>query len=141
MAPQQRYAIGNDNNRYELMGNLNGQRFQDVYVIDVNNGDRTLALERARWYNGASPDGTHLLYYEDGDYYTYEIATGTRRNISENVDTSFINTEDDHNIVDPPILCPTPKMTPNWWCPELTNSSATPSTAASSWPPPAMPLS
>jgi dipeptidyl aminopeptidase/acylaminoacyl peptidase len=103
MASQQKYAIGNDNSRYELMGNLNGQRFQDVYVIDVGTGDRTMALERARWFNGASPDGSHLLYFEDGDYHTYEIATGTRRNISEDVDTSFINTEDDHNIVDPPV--------------------------------------
>ncbi len=104
MAPKQTYAIGNDNSRYVLMGNLNGQRFQDVYVIDVETGERNLVLERARWYNGASPDGTHLLYYQEGDYHTYEIATDTHRNISEDVDTSFINTEDDHNIVDPPVF-------------------------------------
>ncbi len=103
MAPEGEYAIGNDNSRYELMGNLNGQRFQDIYVIDVDTGDRTMVLERARWYNGVSPDGTHLLYYEDGDYHTYEFATGNAYNITENVDTSFINTEDDHNVVDPPI--------------------------------------
>jgi dipeptidyl aminopeptidase/acylaminoacyl peptidase len=103
MAPEQRWAIGNDNDRYELTGNLNGQRFQDIWVVDVNTGDRTMALERARWYNGISPDGSHLLYYEDGHYHTYELATGTHRNITENVDTSFIDTEDDHNIVDPPV--------------------------------------
>lgn len=103
MAPEQRAAIGTDNSRYELMGNLNGQRFSDVYVVDVETGERTMVLERARYYRGAAPDGAHLLYYEDGDYYTYEIATGTHRNITDNVDTSFINTEDDHNIVDPPI--------------------------------------
>ena len=103
MAPEDDYAIGNDNSRYELMGNLNGQRFQDIYVIDVKTGDRTMVLERARWYNGVSPDGTHLLYYEDGDYHTYEFATGSTYNITADVDTSFINTEDDHNVVDPPI--------------------------------------
>lgn len=103
MAPEQRHAIGNDNSGYELLGNLNGQRFRDVYVIDVETGDRTMVLERSRWYRGVSPDGSHLLYYEDGNYHTYEIATGTHRNITESVDTSFINTEDDHNIVDPPI--------------------------------------
>ena len=104
MAPDQMYAIGRDNSPYELRGNLNGQRFQDIYVVDVETGDRAMVLERSRWYNGASPDGTHLLYYEDGDYHTYEIATGTHRNITEDVDTSFINTEDDHNIVDPPVF-------------------------------------
>ena len=62
-----------------------------------------MALEQVRWYNGISPDGTHLLYYEDGNYHTYELSTGNNYNITENVDTSFINTQDDHNIVDPPI--------------------------------------
>ena len=103
LAPGEAYATGTDMGRYELMGNLNGQRFMDVYVVDLATGDRTMALERSRWYNGASPEGSHLLYYEDGDYYTYEVATGTRYNITEDVDTSFINAEDDHNIVDPPI--------------------------------------
>ncbi|MEE3274456.1 MAG: prolyl oligopeptidase family serine peptidase, partial [Acidobacteriota bacterium] len=91
------------NSRYSLMGNLNGQRFQDIHVIDVDTGDRTMALEQVRWYNGISPDGTHLLYYEDGNYHTYELSTGNNYNITENVDTSFINTQDDHNVVDPPI--------------------------------------
>jgi len=103
MVPGEAYATGTDVSRYELMGNLNGQRFMDVYVVDVESGDRAMVLERSRWYNGPSPDGSHLLYYEDGDYYTYELATGTHRNISEDVDTSFINTEDDHNVVDPPV--------------------------------------
>ncbi len=103
MAPGQQWALGRDNSRYELMGNLNGQRFTDLWVIDVNSGDRTMALERARWLNTTSPDGTHLLYYENGDYHTYEFATGTHYNITEDVDTSFINTEDDHNVVDPPV--------------------------------------
>ncbi len=103
MAPGQEWAVGRDISRYELMGNLNGQRFTDLWVIDVNTGDRTMALERARWLNAVSPDGTHLLYYDNGDYHTYEFATGTHYNITEDVDTSFINTEDDHNIVDPPV--------------------------------------
>ena len=97
------YGIGTDNSRYELMGNLNGQRFQDIWAIDADTGDRTMVLERARWYSGTSPDGSHILYYADGDYHTYELATGTTYNVTEDVDASFINTEDDHNIVDPPI--------------------------------------
>ena len=39
------------------MGNLDGRRFQDIYVIDMATGERRLALKRARWYNGPSPDG------------------------------------------------------------------------------------
>ena len=29
-----RWAIGMDDREYELAGNLNGQRFQDVYAVD-----------------------------------------------------------------------------------------------------------
>ena len=104
MAPQQKFAIGRDVSRYELMGNLDGRRYTDLYVVNADTGERTMALERARWLNAVSPDGSHILYFDNGDYNSYEFATGTHYNITEDVDTSFINTEDDHNIQDPPIL-------------------------------------
>ena len=103
MAPEQKFAIGRDVSRYELMGNLDGRRYTDLYVVNVDTGERTMAIEGARWLNAVSPDGSHILYFDDGDYHSYEFATGTHYNITEDVDTSFINTEDDHNIQDPPI--------------------------------------
>ena len=60
LAPKQRFAIGQDDREYELLGNLDGRRFQDIYVIDMATGARRLALKRARWYNGPSPDGKSL---------------------------------------------------------------------------------
>ena len=97
------WATGRDNTEYELMGNLDGRQYQDVYAVDMRTGDREMILERSRWSNDISPDGAHFLYYQDGHYHTYEFATGQHRNITANVPTSFINTEDDHNVVDPPI--------------------------------------
>jgi dipeptidyl aminopeptidase/acylaminoacyl peptidase len=102
-APKHRWAIGLDSREYELIGNLEGRRYQDVYVIDLKTGARKLALEKCRWYFGPSPDGTHFLYYEDSHYYTYDMATGKKYNITKDVPTSFINEEDDHNVKDPPI--------------------------------------
>jgi len=102
-APKQRWALGYDNSRYELMGNLDGRRFSDVYAVDLLSGERKLALEKARWAFDPSPVGTHLLYFDDGDFHTYELATGESYNITADVPTSFINTEDDHNVQDPPI--------------------------------------
>jgi len=102
-APKHRWAIGTDNQKYELMGNLEGRRYQDIYVYDLKTGEKKLALERCRWYFGPSPDGTHFLYYQDGHYYTYEMANGKKYNITKDVPTSFINEEDDHNVVNPPI--------------------------------------
>ena len=53
VAPKERWAIGIDDREYELMGNLDGRRFQDVYAIDLTTGERKLAGKRLRWFNGA----------------------------------------------------------------------------------------
>jgi dipeptidyl aminopeptidase/acylaminoacyl peptidase len=102
LAPKHKFAIGTDDREYELMGNLDGRRFRDVYVVNPATGERTLALKRARWYNGPSPDGTSFLYYEDGNFFVYDMASGKSKNITMGVPASFIDTEDDHNIVKPP---------------------------------------
>jgi len=92
-AAKHRWAIGRDNNEYELMGNLDGRFYQDIYIVDLRTGARSLALKKNRWYNGISPDGSHFLYYNDGHYYTYEMATGKKYNISKDVPTSFLSEE------------------------------------------------
>ncbi len=102
MAPKDKYAVGFDDREYELMGNLDGRRYRDVYVVNPSTGERKLALKRARWYNGPSPDGESFLYYEDGHFFVHNMATGQAKNITLAVPASFINTEDDHNVVKPP---------------------------------------
>jgi dipeptidyl aminopeptidase/acylaminoacyl peptidase len=102
VAPKDRWAIGLDDREYELMGNLDGRRFQDVYVIDMKSGQRRLAAKRLRWYNGPSPDGSMFLMYDDGNYYVHPMDGGQPRNITQGVAASFIDTEDDHNVVKPP---------------------------------------
>ncbi len=102
VAPKQRWAIGFDDREYELVGNLDGRRFQDVYVVDMQTGERRLAAKRARWYNGVAPDGNSFLAYEDGNYHVYPMAGGPSRNITQTVATSFVDSEDDHNVVKPP---------------------------------------
>jgi dipeptidyl aminopeptidase/acylaminoacyl peptidase len=102
IAPKDRFAVGMDDREYELMGNLDGRRFDDVYVIDLASGARTLAAKRVRWYNGPSPDGLSFAYWEDGNYNVYSMETGQSRNITQGAPISFVNTEDDHNVVKPP---------------------------------------
>jgi dipeptidyl aminopeptidase/acylaminoacyl peptidase len=101
-APKHKYAIGFDNSAYELAGNLEGVRYQDIYVIDLKTGARKLAVKKSRNYYGPSPDGTHLLYYDDGHFFTYDMQSGQTYNVTQKVPSVFYNTEDDHNIVKPP---------------------------------------
>lgn len=102
-APKDRWAVGNDTRGYELDGNLDGRRFEDVYVIDMQTGARKLALKKSRWNFDASPDGNALLHYDDGHYFAYQMATGQSRNLTLGVPTAFVDTENDQNIVKPPV--------------------------------------
>ena len=97
-----RWAIGTNNDPYELQGNLDGIRRQDVYAIDTKTGRKTVIKKGLRWGNAASPDTTKYLYYDAKNFYVFDTATGLARNITAGVPTSFVDTEDDHNVVDPP---------------------------------------
>jgi acetyl esterase/lipase len=99
---KQRWAIATDSKSYDLMASLDGKRYQDVTVIDMQTGERKPALTKARWYYGPSSDGRHFLYYEDGNFWTYEMATGQKRNITQGGPGTFIDKEDDHNVDRPP---------------------------------------
>jgi dipeptidyl aminopeptidase/acylaminoacyl peptidase len=101
-APKDTFAVGIDEREFELMGNMDGRRYQDVYAINLETGERKLALKRARWFNGPSPDGESLLYYDEGNYFVYSMKTGQSRNITQGAPVSFVDTEDDHNVVKPP---------------------------------------
>ncbi|MFH0992339.1 MAG: prolyl oligopeptidase family serine peptidase [bacterium] len=102
IAPKQQWATGTDEREYELMSNLDGRDYKDIYVIDLQTGEKKLVMKKNRWSYSSSPDGTHYLYYDDGHFFTYEFSTGKSYKITEGVPTSFINTEDDHNVSKPP---------------------------------------
>ena len=97
-----RWAIGTSNSAYELQGNLDGQQFRDVYAVDTKTGQKKVVKKKLRWGSGASPDGSKYLYYENQHYFVYDAETDTARDITAGIPTSFIDTEDDHNVVDPP---------------------------------------
>jgi dipeptidyl aminopeptidase/acylaminoacyl peptidase len=100
---QSRWGFGSDDREYELMGSLDGRRHEDVFVIDLTTGARKLAVPHLRYFSGPSPDGSKLLYYENGDYHVFSLATGQDKNITQGLTVSFVDAEDDHNNVKPPI--------------------------------------
>lgn len=101
-AREQRFAIGRAVAPYELMGNLDGRHYEDVYTFNLQTGERKLALKKNRWLEELSPTGAEFAFYEDGHYFVYDMMTGKSTNITKTVPASFIDTEDDHNVVKPP---------------------------------------
>jgi dienelactone hydrolase len=101
-AREQKFAIGRAAGPYELMGNLDGRHYEDIYTFNLQTGEKKLALKKNRWLEELSPTGTAFAYYDDGNYFIYDMAAGKSTNITKTVPTSFIDTEDDHNVVKPP---------------------------------------
>ena len=97
-----RWAVGTSDDAYELQGNLDGQRYVDVYAVDTRTGQKKAIKKRLRWGNSASPDGSKYLYYEDKNFHVFDMESGTSRNVTLGVPSTFVNLEDDHNVVDPP---------------------------------------
>lgn len=102
VAPKERWAVGYDNREYELDGNLDGRNYRDVSIIDMTTGARKPALKKSRFSFSISTDGSHLLYYDDGAFFTYEFATGKTYPITKGVPADFINEDDDRNVKNPP---------------------------------------
>jgi dipeptidyl aminopeptidase/acylaminoacyl peptidase len=102
LTPQQRYAFAVDIRDYEREGNLDGRRYEDIYVVDPSTGQRKLALKKGHYVMGPSPDGTKFLYYDDGVFYAYDMETGKSTDLTSKIPTKFWDTEDDHNVVKPP---------------------------------------
>jgi len=99
---ESRNAVGVDVRDYELESNLDGKRYQDVYIVDPATGARKLALKKTEHYLGASPDGTKLLHYNDGVFYAYDVGTGKSTDLTSKIPSTFWNTESDVNVVKPP---------------------------------------
>ena len=71
-----KFAMGTDIRDYELGTSLDGLRYEDVYAVNLQTGERKLAVKHARDVFGLSPDGTHVLYFEDGAFFTYDLING-----------------------------------------------------------------
>ena len=106
LLPNQYYALGADQQAYELDNNLNGQTYKDYYLVELKSGAKTLLFEK--FYQPsfasmprASTDGKKLLYGKDGHFHVYDISTKTHSNLTEKLPVSFVDVEDDHNVVKP----------------------------------------
>ncbi|MFO7767402.1 MAG: prolyl oligopeptidase family serine peptidase [bacterium] len=94
-------AVGTDQSPYEEE-RMFGPVYNDVYLVDIETGEREIIKEKLQYLFGASPGGRYLLYLEDDHYWTYDIEKETYTNITEEVPTSFVDIEDDHTVEQKP---------------------------------------
>lgn len=105
VAPKQLYALGIDGSKYELTSNLDGQNYADIYLINLKTGDKKLLFDH--FYRNANPgfvaapNGKLASYYQDGAFYSINVETGEKHNLTGDLKTSFIDMLDDHNTLKP----------------------------------------
>ena len=71
--------------------------YNDVYLVDLKNGQRKKVLEHYNGANSMSPGGNFLVYFDEpsGHWFTYQIATGTRMNLTERLPVKFFDESHD----------------------------------------------
>ena len=65
--------------------------FNDVYLIDPMTGERTLVVEEIFRGASMSPGGRYIAWFgmDDYDWYVYDVAEATTRNLTETLDVRF----------------------------------------------------
>ena len=59
-----------------------GDDGNDIYVVDALTGKQTLVKEKISGQAQLSVDGKYAIYFDEGQWYTYAIATGKTANIT-----------------------------------------------------------
>ncbi|WP_316750122.1 S9 family peptidase [Pedobacter gandavensis] len=105
MGPKNLYAIGYDDSNYELMGNLDGQGYTDIYVIDLKTGAKKRIFEKfyteGRGLLSMAPNGKWASFSKDGAFYSINLESGQQYNLTQNIKASFVDELDDHNVLKP----------------------------------------
>ena len=81
-------AVGADDREYRSDWRPN---YQDLYLVDVETGERTLMLEQQLRTLGFNPSGKHFLYWKDRDIWSYDLEALQHRNLSADAPVNFEN--------------------------------------------------
>ena len=97
-----RYATETDRKPYAF-GAKFGRPYNDVFVVDVSTGTRRKALEKVRFFYGGSATGRRLAWFDGKDYWTQDVASGARTNLTSKVQATFTDPDYDYpNDMKPP---------------------------------------
>jgi len=80
---------------YEKDG-MFGRGNSDVYTVDINTGNREKIITRNNNVYRISPNEKYLTYVNQDNIHVYDIKSKKSKNVSEGLDASFVNLDDDH---------------------------------------------
>ncbi|TKJ32533.1 hypothetical protein CEE39_05260 [bacterium (candidate division B38) B3_B38] len=71
-------------------------RFNDVYLVNLEDGSRKKVVSRLQSRASLSPNGSYIVYYNDLNWHIYDSKTGTTRNLTSQLDIPFFNEDHDY---------------------------------------------
>lgn len=93
----QKYAILSNEEQYEPQYARQGPR--DFYLMDLSSGKNELLLKKQSGnpdHTTASPNGKYIAYFQQKDWWIYDLAKKTHTNITKNIGVSFSNNQKEH---------------------------------------------
>ncbi len=70
--------------------------FNDYYLVDLQTGERRLAIGEQEHRVSLSPDGGFLVYYREGDWHMMETSSGKSRNLTGELGIPFADEDWDY---------------------------------------------
>ncbi|MCA8965157.1 MAG: prolyl oligopeptidase family serine peptidase, partial [Planctomycetes bacterium] len=100
VGPDGSRMIGTDGEEYEKEIQWDG-RYSDVWLVNTIDGSRTKVLEKYRGNVSNSPGGRYLVWFgDDYHWWSYDIASGERRDLTGHLQVAFHRDDDDHPAPD-----------------------------------------
>lgn len=99
LSENQRVALVTDDRPY-FAEVRSGRQYHDVYRADLATGNRDRVVEKTAFPATASPGGRYVLYSQGGHWWTYDLTSGARINITAKIASPFVNVEDDHPVAE-----------------------------------------
>lgn len=69
---------------------------EDLYFVDLKNGERNKVAEKLEDRSSLSPGGRYIVYFNLEHWYLYDGQTGKTINLTENLDVPFYNEDHDY---------------------------------------------
>ncbi|HSK08054.1 MAG TPA: prolyl oligopeptidase family serine peptidase [Vicinamibacterales bacterium] len=94
VAENARVALGTSDVPYARQTTW-GERTRDVYVVNLETGERTIAVRALRDQALISPDGRSIAYFAGKHWHLHDIAKGTSRNVTGPIGVVFEDEQHD----------------------------------------------
>lgn len=71
-------------------------KYNDVYLVDLKDGERLQIITRLDSRPSLSPDGKYIVYYYEKHWHLFDIMRGGVRNLTNQLDVPFFNEDHDY---------------------------------------------